>query len=52
MKDYMKVEDGGVHFKILKALARNNELEFQRLFGHHPLWGEDPHVEYPLIRHL
>ncbi len=48
----MKVEKEGVHHKKYEGHYKNNELEFQRLLEHHPLYKEDPYVEYPLIKHL
>jgi len=36
IKDFMKVEDGGVHHKRYDGRARNNELKFQRSPKHHP----------------
>ncbi len=38
--------------KDMKAIARNNELKFQRLPEHCPFQGKDPHVERPLRWHL
>ncbi len=38
--------------RIMMTIARNSELEFQRLLEHHPFFGEDPHVKHPLIRHI
>jgi len=34
------------------AGARNNELKFQRLFEHHPIWGQSQHAKHLLIRYL
>jgi hypothetical protein len=34
------------------AIARSNELEFQRLLGHHLVWGEGQHAKHILIRYF
>jgi hypothetical protein len=44
----MKVEKEVYIVKDMKAIAQNNELEFQRLLEHHPFYRQDPYVEHPL----
>jgi hypothetical protein len=38
--------------KNMMGVAQNNELKFQRLLEHHPLWEAGPHVEHPLTLHF